>query len=362
MKRQYIDNITSLEKIEAAIELSAKHKRKRKSVQRVLNNKRHFALKIQRMLEDENFEPTIRPKFKIMDGVSMKIREIDSAPYFPDQIIHTILMTEFKPYFMKSMYEFCCACVPDRGCHYGKKYVERWIQTDRKNVKYFLKLDIRKYYPSLKPEIVWNILNKKFKNCKAMRILKKILFAYPNMPIGLLTSQWLANFCLQELDHYIKEVLHTPHYIRYLDDMVLFGKNKKDLHQARIEINNFLNKMGLELKGNWQLNRFDYFDKDGKRRGQDLDFMGFRFFRYKTIMRKAIALRIRRRIAKMGKSQKNNIKDARAVLSYYGWVKHTDSYYFYHKYFVEKLEIKKVKRMVSNYDRSKRLQTTAVYG
>jgi len=349
-----------LEKIEAAIQLCSKHKTNRKSVKKVLANQRYYALKIQNTLEDESFEPTIRPKFKIIDGVSKKEREIDSAPFFPDQIIHTLLITEFKPYFMKGMYEFCCACVSNRGSHYGKKYVERWIKTDKSNVKYYLKLDIKKYYPSLKPKVVWKILCKKFKNCKAMRMLKKIIFAYPNLPIGLLTSQWLANFCLQELDHYIKEVLQTPHYIRYLDDMILFSSNKKKLHQARIMIGNFLAGMDLQLKSTWQVSRFDYFDKSSKRKGQDLDFMGFRFFRDKTIMRKAISLRIRRRVAKVSKISKPSIKDVKAVLSYFGWIKHTNSFNFYNDVVRKNLDIKKLKRMVSNYDRSKRFATGSI--
>lgn len=362
MKRYYIDGITDLDTIEEAIWLSSKNKTKRKSVQVILNHSRYYARKIQLMLEDESFEPTIKPKFKITDGISKKEREIDSAPFYPDQIIHTLLITAFKPYFMKGMYELCCACVPGRGAHYGKRHVERWLKTDKPNTKYFLKLDIKKYYPSLKPRVVWSIITRKFKDCKARRILGKIVFAYPNMPIGLLTSQWLANFCLQELDHYIKERLQTKYYIRYLDDMVLFGSNKKKLHAARKMIDSFLHKMGLRLKGNWQLNRFDYRSRYGCHRGQDLDFMGFRFFRDKTIIRKSIFLRIRRRMKNFKTRTLQSITDARAILSYFGWIKHTDSFMFYREYVLKHVNINKLKRMVSDYDRSMRYQTSPIYG
>lgn len=312
------------------------------------------------MLQDESFNPTIRSPFKIIDGVSRKEREIDSSPYYPDQIIHTLLITEFKPYFMRGMYEFCCACVPGRGVHYGKKYVERWIEKDEKHIKYYLKLDIRKYYPSLKPTVVWTLLKKKFKNSKAMRILRKILFAYPGLPIGLLTSQWLANFCLQDLDHYIKEVLGIPHYIRYLDDMVLFSSNKKKLHKARLKIKIYLAQLGLALKSNWQVNKFDFDVGRANRKGQDLDFMGFRFFRDKTIIRKGICLRIRRRVMKVTYDPNSTIKDVKAVLSYLGWVKHTDSYNFYNEVFRTNLDIRKLRKMVSLYDRSERYSTANI--
>jgi len=340
--------------------VASKHKRHRASVQRVLDNKEMYARRIRHLLIFELFEPTLRPPFKIIDGVSRKERMIDSAPFYPDQIIHTLLVAAFKPYFMKGMYEFCSACVPGRGVHYGKKYVERWLKNDLKNTRYFLKLDIRKYYPSLKPKVVWSLLCRKFKDSKAMRVLKKIVFAYPGLPIGLLTSQWLANFCLQGLDHYIKEVLHIPYYIRYLDDMVLFSDDKKLLHKARLKIKCYLSKLGLALKSNWQVNKFDYDYGTARRKGQDLDFMGFRFFRDKTIIRKAISLRIRRRVKKVSKTTNPRMKDVKAVLSYLGWVKHTDSYIFYNETFGKYLSINKLRKMVSVHDRKKQSTTSEV--
>ena len=82
-------------------------------------------------------------------------------------------------------------------------------------------------------------------------------------------------FC-KGLDHYIKEQLGAVHYIRYMDDMVIFGSNKKVLHRTRQAISDYLeNELGLSLKDNWQVFRFSY----GNGKGRDLDFMGFRFFR-----------------------------------------------------------------------------------
>ena len=352
MKRYYIDGITDLDKIEAAIFESSRHKLYRKSVQKILANPKYYALQIQKMLEEESFKPTANKPFIIIDGVSKKERKIDSAPFYPDQIIHTLLITKLKPYFKKGMYEFSCACVPGRGTHYGKKYVERWIKNDSYNTKYFLKLDIQKYYPSLKPKIINKLLDKHFKNCKTIRILKIIINKYQSLPIGLLTSQWLANFCLQGLDHFIKEGLKIPYYVRYLDDMILFDSNKKRLHFSRREIDLFLKlKLGLRLKHNWQLNKFDFdAHRYGNRNGQVLDFMGFQFFRHKTIIRKSIFLRLKRKLLKVSKQRYMNIRDVKGLLSYYGWVKHTNNFRFYHDNFRYNLRIKNLRKMVSNYD------------
>lgn len=74
---------------------------------------------------------------------------------------------------------------------------------------------------------------------------------------GNYTSQWFANFYLQDLDHYIKEELKVPYYVRYMDDMVLFHRNKKELHKIRAKVEEFLQKEDLKLKENWQLWKTD---------------------------------------------------------------------------------------------------------
>lgn len=72
------------------------------------------------------------------------------------------------------------------------------------------------------------------------------------LPLGFYTSQWLSNFMLQPLDHYTKEQLHAAHYIRYMDDMVVFGRNKKELHRMRIAIDDFFERTS-QLKNERQL-------------------------------------------------------------------------------------------------------------
>lgn len=74
---------------------------------------------------------------------------------------------------------------------------------------------------------------------------------------GNFTSQWFANFYLQDLDHYIKEKLKIKYYLRYMDDMLLFGRNKKELHKCRGLVDEYLHKEGLRLKENWQLFKTD---------------------------------------------------------------------------------------------------------
>ena len=115
------------------------------------------------------------------------------------------------------------------------------------------------------------------------------------------------------------------HYMRYMDDMVIFGSNKRVLHRMRQAISDYLGmELGLELKANWQVFRFSY----GNNQGRDLDFMGFRFYRNRTILRKSIMYKATRKARKISKKEKTTILDARQMLSYLGWIDCTDTYFY----------------------------------
>ena len=76
-----------------------------------------------------------------------------------------------------------------------------------------------------------------------------------------------------------------------MDDMVVFGSNKRRLHEMRRLVDQYLrDELGLEMNPKWQVFLFHYVRKDGKEVGRDLDFMGFRFYRNRTILRKTLML------------------------------------------------------------------------
>lgn len=232
-----------------------------------------------------------------------------------------------KPIFMHGMYEHSYGSIPKRGVHKGKKTIEKWIRNDSRNVKYCLKMDIHKYFESIPHDILIEKFSKiihdeKFFDfiCKLIRVNEK------GIPIGFYTSQWIANWYLQDLDHYIKEILCAKHYIRYMDDMVIFSSNKKVLHNIKNEIEKYLlENLGLELKHNWQIFRFDYVYQK-KERGRFLDFMGFRFHRKRTVLRRNIMLKASRKARTMHKKEKPTIYDIRQMLSYIGYIDCTDTY------------------------------------
>ena len=48
-----------------------------------------------------------------------------------------------------------------------------------------------------------------------------------------MTSQLLAIYFLNDLDHYIKEKLYCKYYVRYMDDFIIFDPDKEHLKELK---------------------------------------------------------------------------------------------------------------------------------
>ena len=299
---------------------------------------------------EKAWKPSRHGKVCINEGTSRKVRMIEKPRYNYEQVIHHIVVSACYDIFMKGMYEFSCGSVPNRGAHYGKKYIERWIQRDKKNCKYVLKMDIRHFFESVDHDVLKAWLKKKIRDERMLYILELIIDGSEvGLPLGFYTSQWLSNFMLQPLDHFIKEQLKAVHYIRYMDDMVVFGKNKKELHRMQQEIERFLReKFNLQMKGNWQVFPL---------RARALDFVGYRFYRDHTTMRRKNFLRFTRQCRRVRKRierhQRISYSSAAGLLSRIGQLKHCDSVMARKKY-VDPIGVRILKEVVRN--ESKRRQ------
>src|SRR5690606_12549309 len=131
--------------------------------------------------------------------------------------------------------------------------LRKWLDNDTKNTKYCLKMDVKKFYPSINNAILKRMFRNKIKGKNCLWLIDTIIDSNEGQPIGYYTSQWFANFFLEELDHLIKEKLGVKYYIRYVDDLVLLGPNKKKLHKVRNVVEQYLHSIGLRIKENWQV-------------------------------------------------------------------------------------------------------------
>lgn len=334
-------NYISDDNIRLAITNVCKHKMSRKEYANLKEKSEEMIPWIKSFASADSFKNNKHKPTVIYDGIQRKKRTI-IVPSFKEQIVHHMVVNILKPIIMKSLYEHSYGSIPKRGATLGRKRIEKWLK-DYKGTKYCLKMDIKKYFDSVPHDILKIKLDKIIKDEQFTKILYEIIDVNDKgLPLGFYTSQWLANWYLSNLDHYIKEELGAKYYIRYMDDMIIFGSNKRKLHKMRIAIEKYLNILGLTLKDNWQIFPME---------SRGLDFMGFRFFRRKITLRKSILLKARRKAARIHNKDKPTIYDAKQMLSYLGWIKQTDTYDYYVKYLKELVNFQYLKRRISRYDK-----------
>ena len=111
--------------------------------------------------------------------------------------------------------------------------------------RFFLKLDIQKFFDSIDHLVLMRLLWRLFKDVRLLNLLEQIIFSYETtpghgVPIGNLTSQYFANLYLSPLDHLIKEQWRIGGYLRYMDDFVLFSNAKSELQSLQQSIADYL--------------------------------------------------------------------------------------------------------------------------
>lgn len=303
---------------------ASKGKRHRASVQRM--NSEEEQNKLIEDLRQETYTPKLCRKMTKWDKNAKKMREI-SCPDFRDQMVHWALVTIMKPYLEKTFIQHNVANIPNRGLGYGNKLIRHWSQ--QRGTKYVLKMDVKKYYPSISIPILIDKLKKKIRDARIISLIERILYIEsPNgigLTLGSYLNLWLALFYLDELDHIIKEKFKIKFYLRYVDDMLVLTKTKKQAQKILIFIEEYLPTLNLHIKteGKGKAKIYKWTNKNF------IDMLGMKTYRSKQILRKNIYLNIRRKVQSINKRVTPH--NARGVLSYKGIVQHSSCVLFYNE-------------------------------
>lgn len=168
-----------------------------------------------------------------------------------DKVInHLVTRQILYPALLPCLIEENVASRKGKGTKKGLEYYYKYIRNCKIQYPkyYILKCDISKYFASIDHDILKNKLTKKIKDKEALKIVFDIINSYETgLGIGNMTSQCLAIFYLNDLDHYIKEDLKIKYYVRYQDDFILFHESKKYLEKCLENIKEFLLKEKLTL-------------------------------------------------------------------------------------------------------------------
>lgn len=215
-----------------------------------------------------------------------KLRRICAAS-FEEKIIHHAVMNVCKQYFERNLIYDTYATRDGKGVYAA---LDRARQGLRRHA-YVAKLDVRKYFDTIAHDVLKAQLRRLFKDATLLDLLDGIVDSYAvepgrGVPIGNLTSQYFANLYLSGLDHHVKEVMRVPVYVRYMDDMLLFGDSKAQVRAHVAEVERFVSdRLRLQLKPAVL---------SACRRG--VSFLGYNLFPHKVLLNRRSKLRFRHKL------------------------------------------------------------------
>lgn len=297
-----------------------------------------------------------KPKYRIIMG--QEIRDKIANHLVANNVLVNVLD--------KSLIDANVATRKNKGTIYGIKKLKQYLSqlTNSNDDIYALKFDIAKYFYHIDHHILMDKIKKKIKDTDVINLIQQILdstneeyvnlkienlkkkeldridslklspheknikskeiMAIPiyekdkGLPIGNMTSQILAIFYLNDLDHYIKEHLKSKHYIRYMDDGIILSNDKTYLKDCYKEIKDIVKFHKLELNNKTKIVNVT---KEG------LEFLGYRFI----IKNKKIIMKIRNSTKKRFKKKiKNGNLDV--ISSYKGLFKIGNCHNLFMKY------------------------------
>jgi retron-type reverse transcriptase len=317
MKRKgnLYDKICSLDNLQLADEKARKGKLRSHGVIKHDRNKPQNLIRLQEELKNGTFKTS---KYNIFTIHEPKEREIYRLPYYPDRIVHHAVMNILEPVWVSVFTADTYSCIKERGIHATAKKIKRTLKENSKDTKYCLKIDIRKFYPSIDHDILKQIIRLKIKDKRLLALLDEIIDSVAGVPIGNYLSQYFANLYLAYFDHWLKEEKGVKFYFRYADDIVVLHEDKRHLHGLFIEMQAYLaDNLKLQIKNNWQIFPVD---------SRGIDFVGYVFYHTHTRLRKNIKQRFCRRLARINRRKALTESDFKQnICPWWGWAKYCDS-------------------------------------
>ena len=189
-------------------------------------------------------------RFKVYEP---KERDIVATRIKDRQFQRSLCSHGFYEQITRSFIKDNGACLLYRGvdytlnrmtCHlrryYNKYGTDGWV----------LKCDVRHYFQSIRHDVACQAIRKRVPDKDIADRACEVVQSFGDgcgLGLGSQISQLVALAVLDDLDHYIKEVLKIKHYIRYMDDFILIHPDKEYLKKCLEIIRQELSKLGLEL-------------------------------------------------------------------------------------------------------------------
>lgn len=271
------EKICSMDNLYLAFQHAKKGKGWYKEVQQIEKRPYYYLAGLQWMLQNHLYKTSEYATFTKKDG--KKEREIYKLPFFPDRIAQWAVLQVIEPQLLAYFTDDTYSAIPNKGIHAAYKKLRLAVDTVPEEMIYCLKIDCKKFYPSIDHETLKQKFRRKYKDPELLE---------------------------------------------------LFARTKEELHQLLAEINEyFIQNLKLRIKGNYQI--FPSFIRG-------IDFVGYRIFLNSTLLRKSTCQEMKRKMTNIRKKVENgqemNYSEWCSINSYKGWLKHCDSSHLSDKYIV----------------------------
>jgi len=297
------EEVCSFDALCRASRRAARGKKRVRAAARWLADLEPACLRLESRLRDRSWRPGKPTTFVIHDP---KTRTITAAP-FGDRVVHHALMDALEPHFEARMLPHSFACRKGKGTHAAVRRARELVRAH----DWLLKLDVAGFFGSLRHDVVLETLDRVVCEPRVMDLARTIVCAHGctvhGVPIGNLTSQWLANLVLDRLDHFVTGQVGAAGYIRYMDDFVLFGRAKSELRAALEQVRGFLrDHLDLELKARATTLAPAH---------QGLPFLGWRIYRGTTRLRPGNKKRLQARVRARQRQYRRGALDEQRYLA-----------------------------------------------
>ncbi len=261
MTKELFAQICSFENVLAAAQRAARGKRHRPDVAAFLFDQERHCLRLADALASGQWQPGPYKEVLVREPKERRI----SVARFADRVVHQAICHWVAPILERGYIAHTFASIAGRGQHRAVACFERF----RDAHTHVLQTDIYRFFPAIDHAVLKRDLARRIACPRTLALLAQIIdgsnaqepveryFAGDDLwtpmqrrrglPLGNLSSQMLANFYLSPLDHYAKEVLRIKGYVRYLDDMAVFGASTQQLQAWQAALALFLDQRRLML-------------------------------------------------------------------------------------------------------------------
>ena len=250
-----------------------KNVKNRKKIFKFENQKLEYLMHIKYVLENNLYNGGRHNIFLIYKP---KLRVVMSQSIYDKVINHYVSRFILMPKLSKYLNNRNCATRKNMGIDYAIKLFKSDIESFKKyETFYFLKLDISKFFYRIDHNILLNLIkedlteeeynlvktildstDKPYVNKTISNFESKLGSPLPKydegkgLPIGNMTSQFLAIFYLSKLQHFMIHNLHLK-FINYMDDYIIIHQDKKYLvYCLNILTSKLYNEYNLEVNKN----------------------------------------------------------------------------------------------------------------